>query len=1577
MEQNTKHKSRIKKLEYGIAPIQNSKFKIPYSTKSTQRGFTMIELIIVVAIVAIIGVGGIGSLRNLGKSAELSSTVKVIEADLRLMQAKAMIGEGGRMWGVRFVNSTPNNYYVLFSIVSGIYGDASMIVSATTTLMKGIAFSDPASGIKDIIFSKISGATVSTTVVIVSEGKFATTSIPAVGTIFTILPKQGAGAGVATPDDIPTAFSFTDQTGVALSTFSSSNILQITGIDVAVSVSISDTGSPQFRTCSDSLCGTEIRTWGSGATTITNNQFLQLRLNSSGSGGTALSATITVGTGSDNWSVTTAVDDTPNTFSFTDQTGVTLSTLISSNILQISGIAGSVPVSISGNGSPQFRTCSDSGCSTVLRTWETAATTITNNQFIQLRLTSSGSNSTAFSATITVGTGSDNWSVTTVDDTPNAFSFTDQTGVTLSTLIPSNILQIAGIDVEVSVSISGSGSPQFRTCSNSNCTTEIRTWGSDATTITNNQYLQLRLTSSGSNGTTNSANIAVGTGSDNWSVTTVAPADDTPTAFSFTDQTGVTLSTLIESNILQISGIDVAVSVSISGSSCSPQFRTCSDSGCSSVIQTWGSSPQTITNNQYLQLRGTSSVSSGTTLSPIITVGTGSDIWSITTVASTDDTPTEFSFTDQTRVASSTLISSNILQIAGIDVAVSVSISGTGSPQFRTCSDSDCTTVIRSFGTGATTITNNQYLQLRLTSTLTNATEVSATITVGTGSDNWGVTTIDGFSVQSGTVPPLGIAGMTLIMEGSQDDANLQVSLPFSFPYYGVARLVFIGSNSYLSFGAGSSAFSGLSCTNPGRALHVGSADNSWQRYYWIDNGNGSVRVRFEGTNSTSGTVGSPTIVWEATIYDDGKIQVAVGSHNRSGGISNMSNGVADASCLTYTLAQNQSHVSAPSGGTYNIHAGSSVVGNSSAEDNILNAFSFTDQTGVATSVRTLSNILQISGFNTAPSVSISGTGSPQFRICANSNCSANPAWGSSARTITNNQWLQLRLTSSGSANTTNSANIAVGTGSDNWSVYTGVYPTTGGTITNSGGFTIHTFTSNGTFTPSVAMNVEVLVVAGGGGGGADVGGGGGAGGLLTNSSFAVTASSTAVTVGAGGARGQIINTEGPRGYGYNGGNSVFSTLTATGGGGGGNYNSASAVAGGSGGGGGGAAGAGASGTAGQGNRGGNGSSSAYASGGGGGAGAAGQSVSGIIGGSGGNGLSVGISGTSTWYAGGGGGGGGNDSSSDGRGYGGSGGGGTGSARTGAFSSIASTRDGAPNTGGGGGGTGGWNTAGNGGSGIVIIRYLTSPGVDNTPTAFSFTDQTGVEFSNLISSNILQITGIDMATAVSISGDGTPAFRICADSTCSTSPAWGTSASTITNNQYLQIRLTSSGSLSTALSATITVGTGSDSWSVTTAAQVSTFTYTYTDTNADNVTANSLFDFLTALTVTTSHFIFFEVVAPTATANHGAWCSERADSYRTNYIAGSSFTSGNWNKWHRAQGGAWSEAVTTGYSNTYSGCDGFAYSWCSEWGLGSRYLGTMPGNTVSSESYANTWSGGASWVVTIKVSGTRAGACGF
>ena len=286
----------------------------------------------------------------------------------------------------------------------------------------------------------------------------------------------------------------------------------------------------------------------------------------------------------------------------------------------------------------------------------------------------------------------------------------------------------------------------------------------------------------------------------------------------------------------------------------------------------------------------------------------------------------------------------------------------------------------------------------------------------------------------------------------------------------------------------------------------------------------------------------------------------------------------------------------------------------------------------------------------------------------------------------------------------------------------------TGGTITTSGDFKIHTFTSPGTFcvssTATDAPNnvVDYLVVAGGGGGGHDNGAGGGAGGfrlsndtcmpapltspLANPTGLTATVASFPITVGGGGAGGTS-----PPG-GTNGSNSVFSTITSAGGG-------AGAPTGQNGGSGGGASAVGNPAGTGntppvsppQGNDGGlrPGDAPAYAGGGGGGAGAAGNNSTAPRGGAGGDGsyvLGTGFAGSNgttgpvsdaRYFSGGGGGGGQPYSPACGASnVGGAGGGGN---------AYAPAFAGGTNTGGGGGGGSSPSTGGAGGSGIVIIRY--------------------------------------------------------------------------------------------------------------------------------------------------------------------------------------------------------------------------------------------------------------------------------
>lgn len=273
----------------------------------------------------------------------------------------------------------------------------------------------------------------------------------------------------------------------------------------------------------------------------------------------------------------------------------------------------------------------------------------------------------------------------------------------------------------------------------------------------------------------------------------------------------------------------------------------------------------------------------------------------------------------------------------------------------------------------------------------------------------------------------------------------------------------------------------------------------------------------------------------------------------------------------------------------------------------------------------------------------------------------------------------------------------------------------TGGIVSSDGVYNYHMFPFSGTFTPTESIsNVDYLVIAGGGGGGVASGGGaggGGAGGLRSTvtatggggtieSKLSLTAQAYTVTVGAGGVTSQSAGQRGGSGS-----NSVFSTITSTGGGFGGapDYGTGykDGGPGGSGGGGGLYNTAGGAATpSGQGYAGGASVQDAggVQAGGGGGAGAVGTTGRGTgpVLGAGGAGLQLTAFSTSTntgasgYYAGGGGGG-----ANAGSAAGGAGGGGTaGSAGT-------------ANTGGGGGGAGNFNgnTAGAGGSGIVIVRY--------------------------------------------------------------------------------------------------------------------------------------------------------------------------------------------------------------------------------------------------------------------------------
>ena len=328
---------------------------------------------------------------------------------------------------------------------------------------------------------------------------------------------------------------------------------------------------------------------------------------------------------------------------------------------------------------------------------------------------------------------------------------------------------------------------------------------------------------------------------------------------------------------------------------------------------------------------------------------------------------------------------------------------------------------------------------------------------------------------------------------------------------------------------------------------------------------------------------------------------------------------------------------------------------------------------------------------------------------------------------------------------------------------------------TSSGGYTILTFTSTTACQWSVPAGVttaDVLVVGGGGGGGrggplGNEGGGGGGGGVIETTGISVSGSYL-IAVGAGGAADQNGTGSSALGVSVSGGGKG-GTANQPGGngasGGGGTHNATN----------------GGTGITGQGFAGGT-PSSGSRGGGGGGAGEAGNTDGQGHGGDG----KVSVITGSTY------GGGGTGANNSGA-LGGTGGGGVTNASFDQPFSISS--NGSANTGGGGAGgftNSGNDNAGNGGSGVVVIRYINTPSITlSTSTitgavnyaisSYSITNSGGTASSYSIpsaDSTAIAAIGLSFSTSTGLIS-GTPSGALASRSiTITATNSSGTSTST-------------------------------------------------------------------------------------------------------------------------------------------------------------------------------------------------------
>lgn len=571
-------------------------------------------------------------------------------------------------------------------------------------------------------------------------------------------------------------FGFTALTGQSLNTLVTSNAITVAGFGSPVALSVAN-GEYQI----------DSGAWSTTAGTVSDGQTVRVRHTTAAAFATTVTTTLTISTVSGTFNSTTqAQDTTPDPFSFTALTTQALGTSVNSGIVTVAGINAPANITITG-GEYQI----GDGA------WSSAASTISNGQTVRVRHTTSAAYETSVTSTLTIGGISGNFSSTTLEAPGNAckysgitisgdgnisvtcdpskdntatlygtsaysctylgsshapainidgsskavkawcastasgFGFTALTGQVPGTLVTSNAITVSGFSAAVALSVT-SGEYQI----------DSGAWSTAAGTISDGQTVRVRHTTSAAFNTPVTTTLTIGGVSGVFTSTTLT-SDTTPDPFSFTALTSQTPGTLVTSNTVTVSGINMPATISITAG----EYQIGEGA--------WSSAAGTISNDQTVRVRHTTSAAFSTVVTSTLTIGGVSGIFSSTTQAQ-DTTPDPFSFTPQNGVARSTEIASEAITISGINVPTPISVSG-GSYSVNN----------GAFTNAAGSVSNGQSVRARLTSSSTFSGTTTAIVTIGGGSGNFTVTTNDGNSPLPFAFTPVRNATLSTLYESN------------------------------------------------------------------------------------------------------------------------------------------------------------------------------------------------------------------------------------------------------------------------------------------------------------------------------------------------------------------------------------------------------------------------------------------------------------------------------------------------------------------------------------------------------------------------------------------------------------------------------------------------------------------------------------------------------------------------------------------------------------------------------------------------------------------------------------------
>jgi len=423
---------------------------------------------------------------------------------------------------------------------------------------------------------------------------------------------------------------------------------------------------------------------------VENGDIVSMKITSSTSPGVTKTGSLTIGTLTESFNVTTTAPDTiPDSFSFTDVEWANLWASYISNNITVWWINTLSPISISGVW--EYR----------INAWayQTASSTVSNGDIINIRQNASPSNSQTVSSTLTIGWVSATYNVTTPapppDTTPDSFSFTSETNANMSDDYFSDTITVSWINTASPITI---------------------TWGeydingsnsytSSAGNVTVGDTITLKNTASASPNTTTNAVLTIGWVSASYSVTTV-PTDSTPSSL----------------DPIVIDDINVPVDISVS-------WWEYNINGGTWTSSSWVGA---INDGDVVLVRNTSPNTWWASNSITLTVWGVSDNFSLTNWP-WDSTPDSFSFTDINESSLNTLYTSDAITVTGINAPTNVNISGW---EYIIVWETP------SYTTAPWVVYNNQQIRVRQVSSIDWNTQTSAILTLWSVSDSFDVTTV-------------------------------------------------------------------------------------------------------------------------------------------------------------------------------------------------------------------------------------------------------------------------------------------------------------------------------------------------------------------------------------------------------------------------------------------------------------------------------------------------------------------------------------------------------------------------------------------------------------------------------------------------------------------------------------------------------------------------------------------------------------------------------------------------------------------------------------------------------------------